>query len=100
MKNRIHTRRRFLEISSAAALAAAAPLRMTALTSGPSAAASTAALNAALQRLLGEHAKQIHLRVAAQSGAESFRISGSTGKILVEGSSPSAVMMGVNWYLK
>ncbi|WP_058187325.1 alpha-N-acetylglucosaminidase [Terracidiphilus gabretensis] len=100
MKNRIHTRRRFLEISGAAALAAAAPLHMTALTSGPSAAASTAALNAALQRLLGEYAKQVHLRVAAQSGAESFHISGSTGNILVEGSSPSAVMMGVNWYLK
>ena len=96
----MHTRRRFLEISGAAALAAAAPLRTLAALPAGSAAANTAALEAALQRLLGEHAKQIHLRLAPQKGAESFHISGKAGKIVVEGSSPSAVMMGVNWYLK
>src|ERR1700761_6628850 len=95
----MHTRRRFLEISGAAALAAAAPLRLTA-SAKDTPVPSTTALNAAVQRLLGDHAKQMRLRLVPQSGAESFRISGSAGKILIEGSSPSAVMMGVNWYLK
>lgn len=99
MKNQIHTRRRFLEISGAAALAAAAPLRLAAHTSGKPAAAAEP-LNAALQRLLGDHAKQIHLRIALQTGAENFHISGTAGKILIEGSTASAAMMGVNWYLK
>jgi Alpha-N-acetylglucosaminidase (NAGLU) tim-barrel domain/Alpha-N-acetylglucosaminidase (NAGLU) C-terminal domain/Alpha-N-acetylglucosaminidase (NAGLU) N-terminal domain len=95
----MHTRRRFLEISGAATLAAAVPLRLTALASSTS-ATSTVPLNAALQRLLGDHAKQIHPHLAPRSGAESFHISGNAGNIVVEGSMPSAVMMGVNWYLK
>jgi alpha-N-acetylglucosaminidase len=97
MKNRTHTRRRFLEITGAAALAAAAPLRGLAALPGNT---STALLEAAMQRLLGAHAKQVRLRLAPQAGAESFHISGAAGRILVEGSSRSAVMMGVNWYLK
>jgi alpha-N-acetylglucosaminidase len=100
MKDRTHTRRHFLEISGAAALAAAVPLRLNALTSNASAAGNTAPLNAALQRLLRDHAKQMHLHLVPQTGVESFHISGNAGNILVEGSSPSAAMMGVNWYLK
>jgi alpha-N-acetylglucosaminidase len=52
-----------------------------------------------LQRLLGAHASQIHLTQTA-GPSESFRITGSAGAIHVEGSTQSALLMGVNWYLK
>jgi alpha-N-acetylglucosaminidase len=54
-----------------------------------------------LQRLLPRYAAQFEL-VAIESEAprERCRISGSDGHIRVEGSTPSAVLFGVNWYLK
>lgn len=97
----MHTRRQFLEMSGAAVLSSAIPVRATASAVGfKNESRNATALDAAIARLLGAHARQVHPRLTSQTGAEGFRVSGKTGSILVEGSSPSAVMMGVNWYLK
>ncbi len=54
-----------------------------------------------VQRLLPRYASQFELRVLEPgAGPERFRISGTTGHIRVEGSTPSALLFGVNWYLK
>jgi alpha-N-acetylglucosaminidase len=54
-----------------------------------------------LARLLPSQARQFDLRpFAAPAGREAFRISSASGHIRVEGSSPSALLFGVNWYLK
>lgn len=54
-----------------------------------------------LARLLPNQARQFDLRpFAAPAGREAFRISSARGRIRVEGSSPSALLFGVNWYLK
>jgi alpha-N-acetylglucosaminidase len=54
-----------------------------------------------LSRLLGRRALQFDLGViAAGDGRERFRISAANGRIKVDGSTPSAVLFGVNWYLK
>jgi hypothetical protein len=100
MKYSMHTRRRFLEMTGAAALAAAAPLRRVAALQGGAAGDEVAPLYAALERVLGSHAKQIQVRVAQQEGPERVRVSGTAGRILVEGTTRSAAMMGVHWYLK
>ena len=54
-----------------------------------------------LARMLGARAAQFELgRIAAAAGRERFRISTANGRIKVDGSTPSAVLFGVNWYLK
>ena len=54
-----------------------------------------------LTRLLGARAAQFELGgIAAAHGRERFRISTANGHIKVDGSTPSAVLFGVNWYLK
>ena len=54
-----------------------------------------------LDRLLGERAKQFDLSAMdAAGGHERFRISGANGRIKIEGTTPSSVLFGVNWYLK
>jgi alpha-N-acetylglucosaminidase len=54
-----------------------------------------------LSRLLRERAAQFELgRIVSRDGRERFRISALNGRIKVEGSTPSAVLFGVNWYLK
>ena len=54
-----------------------------------------------LKRLLHEHASQFELgRLADGDGRERFRISAANGHIKVDGSTPSALLFGVNWYLK
>ena len=54
-----------------------------------------------LQRLLPQHAAQFELRsIEPKNGRELCRISRSGRHILVEGSTPSALLWGVNWYLK
>jgi alpha-N-acetylglucosaminidase len=56
---------------------------------------------AVLARLLPQQAQQFELgTLAAQQGHERFRISSANGRIKVEGSTPSALLFGVNWYLK
>lgn len=54
-----------------------------------------------LERLLGSGATRFELGSIDPQGAhERFRISSSTGRIKVEGSTASALLFGVNWYLK
>jgi alpha-N-acetylglucosaminidase len=55
---------------------------------------------AVLARLLGDRASQFELGALAAQGHERFRISNSNGRIKAEGSTPSALLFGVNWYLK
>jgi len=56
---------------------------------------------AVLARLLPHQARQFDLgTLPAVDGRERFRISGADGRIEVEGSTPSALLFGVNWYLK
>jgi alpha-N-acetylglucosaminidase len=54
-----------------------------------------------LQRLLPRYAAQFELvAIESKAGREGCRISGSNGHIRIEGSTPSALLFGVNWYLK
>ncbi|WP_406732295.1 alpha-N-acetylglucosaminidase TIM-barrel domain-containing protein [Streptomyces sp. NBC_01794] len=64
----------------------------------PAPAFSTTPAHAALQRLLPRHARQFRLR--ALEGPERFRVTGSTGRIEVAGTSPAVLLTGVHWYLK
>lgn len=61
----------------------------------------TAPEQAVIARLLPRQAAQFELgTLAPQPGRERFRIDSSNGHIRVEGSTPSALLFGVNWYLK
>ncbi|MFE3327435.1 alpha-N-acetylglucosaminidase [Streptomyces sp. NPDC059176] len=61
----------------------------------------TAAARAALRRLLlPHHAAQFRLRIRSAERPEGFRVSGTTGRIHVEGSNPAVLLTGVHWYLK
>ena len=91
------SRRQFLAVSGAAALSPALQPHASAFGASRS---DIAPLNAVLTRLLGSQAVQFHLRLTQRTDAETFQISGHHGSISIEGSTPSAVMMGANWYLK
>src|ERR1700733_13802921 len=59
------------------------------------------AAEAVLKRMLPDLYFQLSLRIASSSdGADFFRISGERGHIIVEGNNDSALLYGVNWYLK
>src|SRR5579863_2695589 len=54
-----------------------------------------------LQRLLPGLSAQIDVATfAAENGRERFRISNANGRVKIEGSTGSALLFGVNWYLK
>jgi alpha-N-acetylglucosaminidase len=54
-----------------------------------------------LERLVPHQAQQFELgTLVAAGGRERFRISSADGHIKVEGSTPSALLFGLNWYLK
>lgn len=54
-----------------------------------------------LRRLLPQKAAQFQLQaIMPTTGAERFRISSAGQRIRIEGSTPSALLFGVNWYLK
>jgi alpha-N-acetylglucosaminidase len=54
-----------------------------------------------LARLLPRHAAQFELRaLESADGRERFRISDGEGRVRVEGSTPSGLLFGANWYLK
>ncbi len=56
---------------------------------------------AVLVRLLPHQAQQFELgTLPAADGRERFRIASAHDRIRVEGSTPSALLFGVNWYLK
>jgi len=54
-----------------------------------------------LERLLRQQAAQFELRaLESADGRERFRIASDGGRILIQGSTPSALLFGANWYLK
>lgn len=54
-----------------------------------------------VRRLLPRYASEFELRALDPAvGSERFRISRAGGRIRIEGSTPSALLFGVNWYLK
>ncbi|OLZ65361.1 alpha-N-acetylglucosaminidase [Streptomyces sp. IMTB 2501] len=55
---------------------------------------------AALRRLLPEHHEQFTLLPLAVDGTDRFRVTGSTGRITVEGTSPAVLLTGVHTYLR
>ncbi len=56
---------------------------------------------AALRRMLPDLYSQLSLRIfPSTDGSDFFRISGERGHIIVEGNNDSALLYGVNWYLK
>ncbi|MFK4064224.1 alpha-N-acetylglucosaminidase [Streptomyces sp. NPDC029674] len=70
-------------------------------------ALDTDAARSALNRLLPHHAEQIRLRLVPARGRENrgahedrFRVTGSTGRIEVSGTTPAVLLTGVHWYLK
>ncbi|MFI9026136.1 alpha-N-acetylglucosaminidase TIM-barrel domain-containing protein [Streptomyces sp. NPDC053560] len=86
-----------------AASAVPGPARPAGPTGSPLAAPfDSAPARAALQRLLPRHADQFRLipQKRAAGTAERFRVTGSPGRIEVTGTSPAAILTGVNWYLK
>lgn len=96
-----NTRRDFLKLSGAACLSSVLPHHLTdVLTPTKDEHPNLAPLHEALIRLLGPHAKQIHLEYKPQPDDEAFSIEGPQGRLHITGSSKSALMMGVNWYLK
>lgn len=62
-------------------------------------AADLSAVHGVLERLLPHQAGQFELALTGDA-AERFRVSADGGHIRVEGGTPSAVLFGVNWYLK
>src|SRR5215472_3373402 len=61
----------------------------------------THAEQAVLERQLPHQAQQFELgSLPSANGHERFRITAANGHIRVEGSTPSALLFGVNWYLK
>ncbi|WP_218952410.1 alpha-N-acetylglucosaminidase N-terminal domain-containing protein [Amycolatopsis anabasis] len=53
---------------------------------------------AAVKRLLPNHYRQFELVV--RPGADAFRVSGTTGRVRVEGNTPGTVLTGVEQYLQ
>lgn len=59
------------------------------------------AIYGVLARRLPHQARQFELgTLPAEAGRETFRISRANDRIRVEGSTPSALLFGLNWYLK
>ncbi len=54
----------------------------------------------ALERLLPRHHNQVELSAVSKAGHDFFRISGRSGRVKVEGTSPAVLLTGVNTYLK
>ncbi|MBN8886672.1 MAG: alpha-N-acetylglucosaminidase [Rudaea sp.] len=55
---------------------------------------------AVVQRVLGARAKQIELAALPAQDGERFRIARSGARVRIEGSTASALLFGLNWYLK
>ncbi|MEV0123508.1 alpha-N-acetylglucosaminidase [Streptomyces sp. NPDC050703] len=73
--------------------AAGGPARVPAL--------DTDSARSALNRLLPHHAEQFRLALLpARPREDRFRVTGSTGRIEVAGTTPAVLLTGVHWYLK
>ncbi|MFF3127147.1 alpha-N-acetylglucosaminidase [Streptomyces sp. NPDC057908] len=80
-------------LSTPAAPAEAAPSDRPAFAAGPA--------EAALRRLLPRHAGQFDLvPVSRPASGDYFAVSGTTGHVRIQGTSPAVLLSGVNWYLK
>src|SRR5579862_117199 len=87
--------------SLGALLALCSSLALPAAPARAAPAFELSAVRGVLQRVLPAQAAQFELAtLAASPGHERFRIAGVAGRIQVAGSTPSAVLFGVNWYLK
>ncbi|GGV15714.1 alpha-N-acetylglucosaminidase [Streptomyces spectabilis] len=61
----------------------------------------TDAARAVLNRRLPHHADQFRLRlVPAHGGRDRFRVTGTSGRVEVYGTTPAVLLAGVHWYLK
>jgi alpha-N-acetylglucosaminidase len=90
-----------LVLSISATATATATAAVAAPAPAPAASFDLEPERAVLKRLLHERASQFELgRMAADDGRERFRVSTANGHIKVDGSTPSALLFGVNWYLK
>ncbi|MDX2784022.1 alpha-N-acetylglucosaminidase N-terminal domain-containing protein, partial [Streptomyces caniscabiei] len=68
---------------------------------GEGPAFDTAPARSALNRLLPGHAGQFRLSLLDRSGTvDRFRVTGTTGSIRVQATTPATLLMGVHWYLK
>ncbi|MFD7818062.1 alpha-N-acetylglucosaminidase [Streptomyces sp. NPDC059785] len=66
---------------------------------GEGPAFDTAPARSALNRLLPGYADQFEL-TAAGGGSDRFRVTGSTGRVKVSGTTPAVLLTGVHFYLK
>ncbi|MFD0117712.1 alpha-N-acetylglucosaminidase N-terminal domain-containing protein [Streptomyces sp. NPDC058320] len=85
-------------LGSAAALAASAPGA-----TAESAAVSRTPAGDALARLLPRHHDQVTFRTLphpAVGSGDAFRVSGSRGRVLVEGTTPAVQLTGFHHYLR
>lgn len=96
-KNDNYSRREFLGVAGAATLSSALPKWAGA--QNELRRYDAAAVRGVLERVLGKHAMQIQSRYK-ESESDSFSIFSKNKSIVVEGSSSSAILAGVSWYLK
>src|ERR1035441_1272095 len=94
------SRREFLGLSGALLASSIECTSVHALDKQARSSEEVTAARGVVERLLPNHAGEIHLERAAPASNEFFRVSGSTGNIRVQGSTTSALLMGVHWYLK
>ncbi|MBA0050118.1 alpha-N-acetylglucosaminidase [Streptomyces sp. AJS327] len=90
-------------LGAAGALGAGAALgdghtRAMASERGAPAASFVTAAEAALRRLVPDHAEQF--RLSPLEGAERFRVAGDAGRVEIAGSTAGTLLTGVHWYLK
>ena len=96
------SRRRVLTGAAAmggALLLAPPPAARAAAANGGARPFDTAPAAAALRRLVPAHHQQVTLRAVAADGGDHFRVTGRTGSITVEGTSPAVLLTGFNRYL-
>jgi len=98
--NKRTSRREFLGFSGAALASSIECRPVRAFGKEQHSSEQVAAARGLLNRLLPDHSGQFHLEQVAPASNEFFRITGSTGNIRVRGSTASALLMGVHWYLK
>jgi alpha-N-acetylglucosaminidase len=97
MMSRRHCRRAGAALAVAEALLCFAMLHAAVASPGPDVRAAERVLG----RLLPQHAAQFELRaLEVGNGPELSRISAADGHIRIEGTTSSALLFGVNWYLK
>jgi hypothetical protein len=99
-QNHRTSRRAFLGFSGAVVASNLDSLRVHALDTYSRSAEEAAPARSLIERILPEHSGQLHLEQVVPASNELFHISGSTGHIRVQGSTCSALLMGVHWYLK